>query len=95
MDQDQLTLPRASKPDGVIVIGTLAVRQLQVNGVACFFVNSEGVVEIAPPVEIAMDYMPEGYALHHLSEQHQYTDQQLTSYLKARDAREAARGKDL
>ena len=89
MENDPLTLPRATRPEGILILGTLAVKQLQANRVACFFLNAEGVVEIVPPVELAMDYLPENQALHHLTRQHQYTDQQLALYMKARDARKA------
>ncbi len=92
MDQTPLTLSRASKPDGVIVLGSLAVKQLEVNSIACFMVNAEGVVEIVPPVEIAMDYFPEPDAIRTLVTDHKYTDAQLINYLKARDARKARNG---
>lgn len=87
MNDDPLTLSRASRPDGIVLLGSLAFKQLEANRVACFMVNGQGVIELVPAAELSMDYLDESTALSILTERHGYTNQQLVSYLKARDSR--------
>ncbi len=86
-DNVKLTLNKAESVQSVLVLGTLTVKQLRGRGVCSYFVNLQGEVELAHPVEFAMDYLPEDQALRILLHQHKYTDEQLMAYLKGREAR--------
>lgn len=83
----QLSLLVAETPSGVLLLGALTVKQLKARGVCSYFVNREGTIELVHPLELALDYLPESDALRILYEQHKYTDDQLTAYLKGREAR--------
>ena len=87
MPDEQLTLNKALRPEGVLLLGSLVARQLAAGNISCLMVNAAGVVELVPPVELAMDYLPEQQALSTLLGEHHYTDQQLEAYLRARDWR--------
>jgi hypothetical protein len=82
-----LTLELAASSEGTVLLGALALKQLLVRGQCTFFINKQGVIELANPVELALDAHPESYAIHVLSQEHQYTDDQLVAYLRGREAR--------
>lgn len=82
-----LTLQKSLEAEGTLILGALVAKQLQARGVCAFFVNKEGTIELAHPIELALDYLPEEQALRILFERHKYTDSQLIAYLKGREAR--------
>jgi hypothetical protein len=87
-----LSLELAQSASGVLILGALAVKQLKARGMCAFYVNSQGTVEIVEPLEFALDALPEDQALRILLER-QYTDTQLTSYLRGRESRLSPRGR--
>ncbi len=82
-----LALQEASKPESTILLGALVIRQLRARGQCSFFVNREGVIEIANPVELALDSQEEATAILHLAREHKYTDEQLIAYMRGREDR--------
>lgn len=82
-----LTLQEASKSEGIIILGALTLKQLQARGQCTFFVNADGVIELANPVELSLDAHSEEHALQVLFRQYQYSDEQMLAYLKGRSAR--------
>lgn len=82
-----LKLENALNNESIMLLGALLVKQLQIRGACTFFVNLQGVIELSNPTELALDSHPEDQAILLLVRDHQYTDEQLVSYLRGREAR--------
>lgn len=75
-----------STPQAVLTLGALVVRELQQHGRITLFINAAGLVEICPMGELELDGLPEDSAIQMLVAKG-YTDSELVTYLKAREAR--------
>lgn len=73
-------------PQARTALGTVGANLLQIAGQVTFFVNGDGLVEIAPPGEVELDGKVLQEALAALLER-SYDDEQLKLYLRGREAR--------
>ncbi len=69
-----------------LYLGLICAQMLRTNKVVTLFINTRGVVEVAPQGELELDLLPEHTALSTLIAKG-YNDQQLEAYLKGREAR--------
>lgn len=86
-----LTRANLFHPEAVKAMGQLSAISLFEHGSCCFWLNSDGQVEIIPVIEFQVDLLPEDHAIQFLV-QARYTDDQLQAYLKGRDARHKVLG---
>lgn len=81
-----LTREQLGSDQATFALGVLATKHLAITGLVCFYLDSEGVICVAPPGEVTLDALPEEMALKELTDRG-YTDASLVEYLKGRDAR--------
>lgn len=94
MSNTAFTIAKATEPPGIILLGSIAAKELINNGFVAFFINYEGVVELADPIELALDLFAESEALAHLTGRG-YPDDRLVAYLKNRETRSKAFTKEI
>ena len=83
----KLLVSETFKTEAILVLGSVAAKQLQANSQCAFYVNQHGEVELVRILELGLDYIPEGSALQVLLHQYGYTDEQLVHYLRGRTSR--------
>ena len=81
-----LTREQLGSDQATTILGILATKHLVTTGLVCFYLDSDGVICVAPPGEVTLDALPEEMALRELTDRG-YTDASLAEYLKGRDAR--------
>jgi uncharacterized protein (UPF0261 family) len=81
-----LSLMNLDTPQAITALGTVGANLLQIAGQVTFFVNQEGLIELAPPGEVELDGVGLQEALAALLER-SYDDSQLKLYLRGREAR--------
>lgn len=91
---ETLSQDRLQTAEAVLSLGLVVVKELQEKRIATVFLNDEGQVELCPPGEYLLDSLPEQDALVSLLDQG-YSDEQLTAYLKGRNARSRLCGENL
>lgn len=81
-----ITLEQLNNVGAISAIGLIAARMLGLHGIVTLMISAEGIVEIVPEGEIELDERDVPDALNYLAKIG-YTDDQMESYLKQRDAR--------
>lgn len=85
-----LILSDLTKDTAILALGAVATKELLIRREVAFFVDLQGQIQIIPIAELLLDALPEQMAIQEMLKQ-QLVDEDITLYLRGRDARMRAR----